>query len=153
VDEDFAFMGLALAQARQAHAAGEVPVGAVVVAADGTLLAQAHNAPIALNDPTAHAEILTLRQAAARLGNYRLPGASLYVTIEPCLMCVGAAVLARLRRLVFGAIDPKAGACVSLYRIPEDHRLNHHFEVLGGVREEECRALLQEFFQARRAPK
>jgi tRNA(adenine34) deaminase len=153
VDEDFSFMGLALAQARQAYAAGEVPVGAVLVAADGNLLAQAHNAPIAFNDPTAHAEILTLRQAAARLGNYRLPGATLYVTIEPCLMCVGAAILARLKRLVFGAVDPKAGACVSLYRIPEDARLNHRLKVRGGVREEECRALMQDFFQARRAPK
>lgn len=143
-------MGLALAQAKAAAAVGEVPVGAVVVGETGDILAQAHNAPISLNDPTAHAEILALRRAAARVGNYRLPGASLYVTIEPCLMCVGAMVHARIRRLVFGAADPKAGACVSLYRIPEDARLNHRLEVQGGVREAECRALMQEFFQARR---
>lgn len=143
-------MGLALAQAKAAAAVGEVPVGAVVVGENGDILAQAHNAPISLKDPTAHAEILALRQAAARVGNYRLPGASLYVTIEPCLMCVGAMVQARIRRLVFGAADPKAGACVSLYRIPEDARLNHRLEVQGGVREAECRALMQKFFQARR---
>ena len=146
-------MGLALDQARQAAAAGEVPVGAVVVGADGEVLGQAYNEPIGLHDPTAHAEILALRQAAAKVGNYRLPGATLYVTIEPCLMCVGAMIQARLKRLVFGAADPKAGACVSLYRIPEDQRLNHRLKVTGGVREAECRELLQEFFQARRGPK
>jgi tRNA(Arg) A34 adenosine deaminase TadA len=150
VDKDFHHMGLALAQAREAAATGEVPVGAVVVDASGHLLAQAHNAPITLNDPTAHAEVLALRQAAAKAGNYRLPGATLYVTIEPCLMCVGAAIQARLKRLVFGAADPKAGACVSSYRVPEDARLNHRLEVTGGVREAECREMLQEFFQARR---
>jgi tRNA(adenine34) deaminase len=153
VEKDIEIMGLAMAQARQAAAAGEVPVGAVVVAAGGEILAQAHNAPISLSDPTAHAEILALRQAAAQVGNYRLPGATLYVTIEPCLMCVGAAIQARIKRLVFGAADPKAGACVSLYRIPEDPRLNHRIEVTGGVREAECRELLQSFFQARREPK
>lgn len=146
-------MGLALAQAKQAAAAGEVPVGAIVVGENGDILGEAHNAPIALSDPTAHAEILALRQAAARVGNYRLPGASLYVTIEPCLMCVGAIQQARLKRLVFGAADPKAGACVSLYRIPEDVRLNHRIEVTGGIREAECRELLQQFFQARRGSK
>ncbi len=143
-------MGLALAQARKAAAAGEVPVGAVVVGETGEILAAAHNAPIAFNDPTAHAEILALRQAAAKVGNYRLPGATLYVTIEPCLMCVGAMIQARINRLVFGAADPKAGACVSLYAVPEDSRLNHRIEVTGGVREAECRELLQEFFKARR---
>jgi len=152
VEQDFDFMGLALAQARQSAAAGEVPVGAVV-GADGEILGQAHNAPIAMHDPTAHAEILALRQAAAKVGNYRLPGATLYVTIEPCLMCVGAMIQARIKRLVFGAADPKAGACVSLYRIPEDQRLNHRLKVTGGVREAECRELLQAFFQARRGPK
>ena len=150
MDRDFYFMGLALEQARQAGAAGEVPVGAVLVGEDGDLLAEAHNAPISLKDPTAHAEMLVLRQAAARAGNYRLPGATLYVTMEPCLMCAGALVQARIRRLVFGAADPKAGACGSLYRVPEDPRLNHRFEVQGGVREAECRELLQQFFQARR---
>lgn len=143
-------MDEALKEARRALAAGEVPVGAVLVGEDGEVLARAHNFPISLSDPTAHAEILALRQAAERLGNYRLPGTILYVTMESCLMCVGAMVQARLGRLVFGTADPKAGACVSLYRIPEDFRLNHRFPVTGGVREAECRALLQEFFRARR---
>jgi tRNA(adenine34) deaminase len=143
-------MGEALKQARQALTAGEVPVGAVLVGEGGEILARAHNRPLGLNDPTAHAEVLALRAAAQRLGNYRLPGTSLYVTIEPCLMCLGAVLTARLKRLVFGAADPKGGACVSLYRIPEDPRVNHHLEVSGGVREAECRELLQEFFKARR---
>ena len=148
--DDAAYMDAALAQARRAREAGEVPVGAVLVGPEGDIWAEAHNAPIASHDPTAHAEILALRRAAARVGNYRLPGTTLYVTIEPCIMCVGALVLARVARLVFGAPDPKAGACVSLYRIPEDARLNHRLEVTAGVREAECRALLQEFFRARR---
>jgi tRNA(adenine34) deaminase len=143
-------MGEALKQARQALTAGEVPVGAVLVGEGGEILARAFNRPLGLNDPTAHAEVLALRAAAQRLGNYRLPGTSLYVTIEPCLMCLGAVLTARLKRLVFGAADPKGGACVSLYRIPEDPRVNHHLEVSGGVREAECRELLQEFFKARR---
>jgi tRNA(adenine34) deaminase len=143
-------MGEALKAARESLAAGEVPVGAVVVGEGGEILGRAGNQPIALNDPTAHAEVLALRQAAALLGNYRLPGSSLYVTIEPCLMCVGALLQARVARIVFGAPDPKGGACVSLYRLPEDSRLNHRLEVVGGVREAECRALMQEFFQARR---
>ncbi len=149
-ETDDHFMGQALEEARRALGAGEVPVGAVVVGEDGKILAQAHNFPISLNDPTAHAEILALRQAAEILGNYRLPGATLYVTMEPCLMCTGALIYARIRRLVFGAPDPKAGACVSLYRIPEDPRLNHHIEVTGGVREAECRELVQEFFREKR---
>ena len=148
IDEQF--MGEALYQARLSLGAGEVPVGAVLVGADGKILAHAHNFPISLNDPTAHAEILALRQAAEILGNYRLPGTTLYVTMEPCLMCTGALIYARVQRLVFGALDPKAGACVSLYRIPEDSRLNHRLEVIGGVREAECRELVQKFFQARR---
>jgi tRNA(adenine34) deaminase len=147
-ETDNFFMGEALAQAREALAAGEVPVGAVLVGE--IVLARAYNRPIGLHDPTAHAEVLALREAAARLGNYRLPGTTLYVTIEPCIMCVGALIQARVGRLVFGAADPKGGACVSLYRLPEDPRLNHHLEVTGGVREAECRALLQEFFKARR---
>ena len=147
---DFDYLGEALVAAREGLAAGEVPVGAVVVGEDGEILARAFNQPIARHDPTAHAEVLALRQAAARLGNYRLPGVSLYVTLEPCIMCVGAMLQARVRRLIFGAADPKAGACVSLYRLPEDNRLNHRLEVIGGVREAECRELLQEFFQARR---
>jgi tRNA(adenine34) deaminase len=148
IDEQF--MGEALYQARLSLDAGEVPVGAVLVIEDGKMVAQAHNFPISLKDPTAHAEILALRQAAEILGNYRLPGTTLYVTIEPCLMCTGALIYARIKRLVFGAADPKAGACVSLYRIPEDPRLNHRLEVTGGVREAECRALMQQFFQERR---
>jgi len=147
---DFYYMGEALAQARLALAAGEVPVGAVAVGERGELLGRAHNRPLTLSDPTAHAEVLALREAARLLGNYRLLAVSLYVTIEPCLMCTGALLQARVRRLVFGAPDPKAGACVSLYRLPEDPRLNHRLEVLAGVREAECRELLQEFFQARR---
>ena len=143
-------MGEALAAARLALAAGEVPVGAVLVGEGGQILARAFNRPIGMSDPTAHAEVLALREAAQALGNYRLPGVSLYVTIEPCLKCVGALLQARVRRLIFGAPDPKAGACVSLYRLPEDPRLNHRLEVLGGVREAECRELLQEFFKARR---
>jgi tRNA(adenine34) deaminase len=150
MESDDYYMGEALAAARLAWAAGEVPVGAVLVAEDGVILARACNQPLTLNDPTAHAEVLALRAAAKSRGNYRLPGVSLYVTIEPCLMCLGALLQARVRRLVFGAPDPKAGACVSLYRLPEDPRLNHRLEVTGGVREAECRELLQEFFQARR---
>jgi len=148
MDIDHHYMGEALDAAREGLAVGEVPVGAVLVGE--MVLARAHNRPIGLNDPTAHAEVLALRSAAARLGNYRLPGTTLYVTIEPCLMCVGALIQARVARLVFGAPDPKGGACVSLYRLPEDPRLNHHLEVTGGVREAECRELLQEFFRARR---
>ena len=150
MENDSDYMGAALAAAREGLAAGEVPVGAVVVGEGGQILARAFNQPIALHDPTAHAEVLALRQAAALVGNYRLPGVSLYVTMEPCLMCVGALIAARVGRLVFGAADPKAGACVSLYRLPEDARLNHRMEVTGGVREAECRELLQEFFRARR---
>ncbi len=150
MESDDYYMGQALAQAREALAAGEVPVGAVVVGPEGEILARAFNQPIGLNDPTAHAEVLALRQAGAHLGNYRLPGLTLYVTIEPCIMCVGALLLARVRRVVFGAADPKGGACSSLYRIPADPRLNHRLEVTGEVREEECRELLQDFFKARR---
>jgi tRNA(adenine34) deaminase len=150
MDMDHKYMGEALDAAREAQAAGEVPVGAVLVGEDGEVLARAYNRPIGLNDPAAHAEVLALREAAARLGNYRLPGTTLYVTIEPCIMCVGALIQARIKRLVFGAPDPKSGACVSLYRLPEDPRLNHRLEMTGGIREAECRELLQEFFKARR---
>ncbi len=150
MDSDQHYMGQALDAAREGLAAGEVPVGAVLVGQGGDVLARAYNRPIGLHDPTAHAEVLALRQAAARLGNYRLPGTTLYVTIEPCIMCLGALIQARVARLVFGAADPKGGACVSLYHLPEDSRLNHRLEVTGGVREGECRELLQEFFKARR---
>jgi len=144
------YMALALEEARKALAAGEVPVGAVLVGPDGELWGRGYNQPIKLADPTAHAEILALREAAAKVRNYRLPGTTLYVTIEPCLMCLGAIIQARVQRLVFGAPDPKAGACISLYQIPADPRLNHRLEVQGGVREAECRALMQEFFRERR---
>ena len=150
MESDRYYLGLALAMAREGLAAGEVPVGAVLVDENGEILARAFNQPIGLHDPTAHAEILVLREGARLRGNYRLPGLSLYVTIEPCVMCLGAILAARVRRVVFGAPDPKGGACVSLFRIPEDARLNHRLEVTGGVREAECRELVQEFFRARR---
>ena len=150
MESDSYYLGLALDLAREGLAAGEVPVGAVLVGEAGEVLARAFNRPIGLNDPTAHAEILVLREGARLRGNYRLPGLSLYVTIEPCIMCLGAMLAARVRRVVFGAPDPKGGACVSLFRLPEDARLNHRLEVTGGVREAECRELVQQFFQARR---
>jgi tRNA(adenine34) deaminase len=150
MESDSYYLGLALDQAREGGTAGEVPVGAVLVDEAGEVLARGFNRPIGLNDPTAHAEILILREGARLRGNYRLPGVSLYVTMEPCLMCLGAMLHARVRRLVFGAPDEKGGACVSLYRLPEDTRLNHRLEVTGGVREAECRELVQEFFKARR---
>jgi tRNA(adenine34) deaminase len=147
---DSYYIGLALEEAQAGLAAGEVPVGAVLVGVGGEILARTFNRPIGLSDPTAHAEILALRAGARLSGNYRLLGSSLYVTIEPCIMCLGAMLHARLRRLVFGAPDPKGGACVSLYRLPEDTRFNHRLEVTGGVREAECRGLVQEFFKTRR---
>jgi len=150
MESDTYYMGLALDEAREGLAAGEVPVGAVLLGEGGEILARTFNRPIGLSDPTAHAEILALRAGARLLGNYRLLGSSLYVTIEPCIMCLGALLHARVRRLVFGASDPKGGACVSLYRLPEDTRFNHRLEVTGDVREAECRELVQEFFKARR---
>jgi tRNA(adenine34) deaminase len=147
--DDEAFMRAALAEARAASAAGEVPVGAVVVL-DGVTIGQAHNAPVALGDPTAHAEVLALREAARKAGNYRLPRATLYATLEPCVMCCGAAVHARIARIVYGALDPKAGAIVSRHRLLDDGRSNHRIEARGGVLEAECGALLKEFFEARR---
>ena len=146
---DEEFMRQALAEARKARAAGEVPVGAVVVSA-GEVVGRGHNQPITLSDPTAHAEILALREAALKAGNYRLPGATLYVTVEPCPMCCGAALLARVARVVYGAADPKSGAAQSLYRLLDDSRLNHRTRVEGGVREEECRELLTAFFETKR---
>src|SRR5215470_1156242 len=142
-------MGLALEEARRAAGEGEVPVGAVVVL-DGRLLARGHNAAIGLSDPAAHAEIVALRTAAAAIGNYRLTGAALYATVEPCLMCCGAALHARIARLVYGAADPKAGAVRSLYQILDDRRLNHRGAVTAGVREAECGKELSEFFKAKR---
>jgi tRNA(adenine34) deaminase len=139
----------ALVEARRGLAAGEVPVGAVVVV-DGVIIGRAHNAPVALADPTAHAEVLALREAAARTGNYRLTGATLYATVEPCAMCCGAALHARVARVVYGARDPKAGAVESLYRLLEDTRLNHRAPALGGVLADESAALLREFFETKR---
>ncbi|MEF3169033.1 MAG: tRNA adenosine(34) deaminase TadA [Deltaproteobacteria bacterium] len=148
--DDVYFMKIALEEARRAALAGEVPVGAVLVDADKRVLAQAGNAPIRLQDPTAHAEIIAIREAARTCGNYRLTGTSLYVTIEPCIMCAGAIVLARIRRLIYGAPDPKSGACGSLYDIVRDARLNHRVELTCGVLEEECREMIRSFFAARR---
>ena len=142
-------MRLALDLAQRGLEAGEVPVGAVVVR-DGLILGRAHNTPVRLADPTAHAEIMALREAGRRLGNYRLPGATLYVTVEPCPMCCGAALHARLARVVYGAVDPKAGAVESLYRLLDDARLNHRVEAAGGVLAEECGAVLRRFFAAKR---
>jgi len=142
-------MRLALAEARQALEADEVPVGAVAVA-DGRLIGRAHNQRELLRDPTAHAEMLALTQAAEALGRWRLTGVTLYVTLEPCAMCAGAMVLARIGRLVYGARDPKAGAVVSLYQLLSDERLNHRVPSDGGVLAEECGVLLQEFFRKRR---
>ena len=143
-------MERALAQARLALAAGEVPIGAAVVV-DGAVVSEGFNRPLSTHDPTAHAEIVALRAAAAALGNYRLSEATLYVTVEPCLMCVGAALNARVREVVYGADEPKFGAVRSLLRLDE-LRLTHRFAVVAGVRADECRALLLEFFRARRPP-
>jgi tRNA(adenine34) deaminase len=142
-------MRQALAEAERGGSAGEVPVGAVVVV-DGAVVGRAHNAPVALSDPTAHAEVLALREAAERAGNYRLPGATLYVTLEPCAMCCGAVVNARLARVVYGARDPKGGAVETLYRLLDDARLNHRAATVGGVLADESAALLREFFDRRR---
>ena len=143
-------MALALRQAEQAGAIGEVPVGAVVVDAQGNVLASGHNRTIIDADPTAHAEIVALRAAAALVQNYRLPGVSLYVTLEPCVMCIGAMLHARLARVVFGASDPKTGACGSVLDVAELPRLNHHTAVIGGVLAEPCGDILRQFFRARR---
>ena len=149
VQDDERWMRAALALAEEAGAQGEVPVGSVVVR-DGVLLGAGHNQPIGSNDPTAHAEVVALRAAAGAVGNYRLPGADLYVTVEPCLMCAGALVHARIARLVFGALEPKAGAVVSNSRALCAEGLNHHVTVSGGVLADESAALLQAFFAARR---
>jgi tRNA(adenine34) deaminase len=139
----------ALAEAARGRAAGEVPVGALVVI-DDVVVARAHNAPVASSDPTAHAEVLALRAAGAKVGNYRLPGATLYATVEPCAMCCGAIVNARIGRVVYGARDVKAGAVESLYRLLDDARLNHRVDAVGGVLAVESAAVLREFFDSRR---
>ncbi len=147
---DESAMALALAEAEKARATGDVPVGAVVFAGDGTLLARAHNERERQSDPTAHAEILALRRAAAAVGSWRLRGANLVVTLEPCPMCAGAVVAARLARVVFGAADPKGGACGSLYNLCCDPRLNHQVDVEGGMLAAECARVLSSFFVQRR---
>lgn len=143
--DDRALMELALAQARQAAEQGEVPIGAVV-AIDGEVVAARHNERLSTNDPTAHAEILALRDAGVALGSSRLDGAVLVTTLEPCPMCAGAAVMARVARVVFAAEDPKAGACGTLYNLGADPRLNHNFEVVAGIGRDESAALLKDFF-------
>ena len=146
------FMQIALDLAHQAALAGEVPVGAIVIK-DGEIIGRGSNAPIGLHDPTAHAEIIAMRQAAEYLGNYRLVDCMLYVTLEPCAMCSGAVQHARLAQLVYGASDPKTGACGSVVDLMREPKLNHHTEVIGGVLAEECGAVLSGFFKARRLNK
>ena len=148
-DAETAYMRAALEQAGSAAAAGEVPVGAIIVQG-GRITGQGHNRPIANSDPSAHAEIIALRDAATAAENYRLPDAELYVTLEPCLMCIGAMLHARIRRLVFGAYDPKAGAAGSVLDLAADRRLNHRIEVTGGLLADECSAQLKSFFSERR---
>jgi tRNA(adenine34) deaminase len=151
VDGDQRLMQQALVCAREAESLGEVPVGAVITDAAGAVLARAANSPIARHDPTAHAEMLALRAAGRALGNYRLPGCVLYVTLEPCVMCVGALVHARLARIVYGAADPKTGACGSVFDLATSSVMNHRLEVTGGVLSDESAALLKGFFAVRRA--
>jgi tRNA(adenine34) deaminase len=146
---DHDFMRIALDEASKAMEDGEVPIGAVLVQ-EGRLLARAHNAPIFRKDPSAHAEMLVLREAGEKTGNYRLADAELYVTLEPCVMCAGAILQARISRVIFGARDPKAGAVVSLYRILSDSRLNHQPEVTEGILGQECGEILSRFFKEKR---
>jgi len=149
MNTDEQFMGTALALAREAQRCGEVPIGAVVVL-DGAVIGEGFNQPIGSQDPTAHAEIVALRDAARRIGNYRLTGATLYVTIEPCQMCVGAMIHARVTRVVYGTCEPKSGAMESAMRAHEHPSLNHRMEATGGVLDDECRAVIQEFFKEKR---
>jgi len=144
------FMEIALAEAKNAGQIGEVPVGAILVSENGDILSAAHNQTIKLADPTAHAEILALRKAALEVNNYRLLNTTLYVTVEPCIMCMGAIVHARISRVVFGATDPKWGAAGSLYNFAADDRLNHRVKITTDVCAEDCRRLMQDFFRAKR---
>jgi len=143
------WMNLALSEARKSFNLGEVPVGAVIVK-ENTLISKAHNEVITLNDPSAHAEILAIRKASENLGNYRLTGATLYSTLEPCAMCYGAIVHARISRLVFGAYDPKTGVCGSSIKLHEQGCFNHTPDILGGVLEEDCSLILKDFFKEKR---
>ena len=149
MNEDKKWMSLALEQARKAEEEGEVPVGAILVK-DGLLIAKAHNQPISTNDATAHAEIQVLRAAGKELKNYRLTGTSLYVTLEPCAMCLGAIMHARVERVVFGAHDPKTGVCGSSENLMDANCFNHKINLVSGVLENECRQLLKNFFNSRR---
>jgi tRNA(adenine34) deaminase len=149
---DGVYLKLAIDQARNAQTLGEVPVGAVIIH-EGKVLSTGYNQPIGNSDPTAHAEIQAIRAAAALLGNYRLPECTLYVTLEPCVMCSGAIMHARMKRVVFGANDPKTGACGSIVNLFAERKLNHHTQVEGGVLEEDCAFLLKEFFAQRRLEK
>lgn len=146
MDEDSYYMGLALEEAKKAYAEGEVPVGAVIVRA-GEVLARGHNRTEGDRDPTSHAEMVVIRKAAGILDNWRISGSTLYVTLEPCAMCIGAAILARVDRLVFGCPDPKSGAAGSLYDISAEERLNHKIKVASGVMERECGRILSNFFR------
>jgi tRNA(adenine34) deaminase len=149
MQQDNDYMKIALEEAQKALDKDEVPVGAIVVL-EGKILARAYNSPITSSDPSAHAEMLALRQAAAAIGNYRLTGAELYVTLEPCIMCAGAILQARLARVIFGARDPKTGAVASLYEILSDARFNHKVEVTEGILKEECGEILSRFFRQKR---
>jgi tRNA(adenine34) deaminase len=149
MDVDEQYMDLALAEAKRAEALGEVPVGAVVVSG-AVVVGRGFNHPISTNDPTAHAEIIAMREAAHSLSNYRLSGVTIYCTVEPCMMCAGAMIHARVARLVFGTPDPKAGAAGSIYNVLTDPRLNHRVDVVSGIREAECTTLLRDFFARRR---
>jgi tRNA(adenine34) deaminase len=146
---DIDYMKQALDLARSASEKGEVPVGAIITLND-KIIGEGENCPIASHDPSAHAEIIALRDAAANLKNYRLPGTTLYVTLEPCIMCMGAIIHARVERVVFGAYDPKTGAAISRYSIGNDQLLNHHLEITSGICETECATLLKDFFRDRR---
>ncbi|WP_020167999.1 MULTISPECIES: tRNA adenosine(34) deaminase TadA [Methylotenera] len=152
INNDVEFMQIALSLAQQAALMGEVPVGAIVVK-DGVIIGRGNNAPIGLHDPTAHAEIMAMREAATYLGNYRLVDCTLYVTLEPCAMCSGAMQHARIAKLVYGANDPKTGACGSVVNLMTEPKLNHHTEVLGGILAVECGAVLSDFFKQRRLNK
>ena len=149
LESDARYMDLALAEAEKAESAGEVPVGAVIVDNDA-VIASGFNQPISAHDATAHAEIIALRKAGEAIGNYRLSGVTMYCTVEPCMMCAGAMIHARIARLVFGTPDPKAGSAGSIYNVLTDPRLNHRVEVVSGIREDECAALLRTFFSRRR---
>ena len=144
------YMMLAIREAQKAEIMGEVPVGAVIVDENHQLIGQGFNRPISTNDPTSHAEINAMRMAAGHLKNYRMPNTCLYVTIEPCIMCMGAIIHARIKRVVFGASDPKWGAAVSLYELASDHRLNHSPEIVSGICETESRDLIKNFFRKKR---